>query len=1003
MIGRNISNYCIIGKLGDGGMGVVYLGEHLTLKSKAAIKTIKVEPGKQDYRQRFLREACTLAKLRHPNIAHVYDYGETPDGIPYLVMELVEGQTLKDLLAQKRLTLASSLQIIGEVAEALAEAHRGGVIHRDIKPSNIIVNERGEVKVVDFGIAKSVKVESPATGANADGLGSTVTSRDVIVGTPGYLSPEQAVASRVDARSDIFSLGALLYECIAGRPAFQGKDADDIRSKMLYDDPLPPSEFNREVSPDLDRLTLKALAKKADDRFQTADEFLTSLTRVHLHLADRETPPVPVGIPPVRSDPSIITTFIDTIRRPRLLVGVFLAAVTAALLLVGGASLYRRSPSLPPPHPEAVRSYTEGVDALVNGSYYRASRALQRAIGVDGKFALAHARLAETFSELDYEDKAKEAMLRADALLLTNMSGLSTDDATYVQAIHSAVTGDFEGAAAKYLEIAGRISDQNKALAYMSAARALEKSGFTGKAVETYRLLIEQHPQSAAAFLRLGVIHGRKLSQADAFGAFQTAEALYREQNNLDGVAEVLYQRGYLLNNLGKPDEAREHLQLALDTARAADAKPQAIKTLVQMGISFYLGAKSDIAEQYITSAVELAQAEGNENLVTNGLVDLGNVFYLRGKYDVAEKYFKQALEIAARSKGRRAEARAALSLGSLRMQQGKTDAAINSVEQALSFYNQGQYYKETSSALLLLGRARDYKGDYAAALEALGQQFRIAQKVGDQAQVAQSHVELGTSLQHQERYVEALEHFETSHRINQSLGLNQNVGYDLMNRGHLLWQLGRYDEARAVLDEAATVARRPGGENRQLLAWVEFFNARLALSRRDFPTAREKSEAAYQLSGQQFKDIAAQARYVSGLTFALSGTPRVGILQCNEALALAQLTGDPRLVAYAKLALAEAQLEGGDAGSALNNALSAQESFGRSGHLDSHWRALLIAALAERRMGEHGRAGEYARHATAVLSELSRRWGDAFGGYANRPDVQSYRGRLLDVIASVD
>jgi len=689
-----------------------------------------------------------------------------------------------------------------------------------------------------------------------------------------------------------------------------------------------------------------------------------------------------------------------TIRRERFFGAVILVSVVMTLLLIGGVSLYRRSSSPPPPHADAVRFYNEGVNALVNGAYYNASQAFERAVNADGKFALAQAWLALSYSELDYEDKATEAMLRANAQMLSDMSGLSADDGSYVQAIHRIITGDFEGAAVKFLEMAERAPDVAKPLAYLSAGRAFEKSGLIGKAIETYQLLIQQQPQSAAAFLRLGVVYGRKLSHADSFTALQTAEKLYREQNIQEGIAEALYQRGYLLNNLGKPDQAREQLQLALDVARGANATPQTIKTLVQLGISFYISGKSDISEQYIASALELALSEGSHYLVSNSLVDLGNVFFLRGKYDAAEKYFKQALEIAAQNKAKRAEARAALSLGSLRMQQGKTDSAINSVEQALSFYNKGQYYKETSSALLLLGRARDYKGDYAGAIEALGQQLQLAQKVGDQAQVAQSHVELGTSLQHQEKDAEALDHFETSHRINQSLGLNQNVGYDLMNSGNLLWQFGRYEEARAALNDAATIARRPGGENRQLLAWVELFNARLALSRRDFVTARDKSVTAYNLSRQQFKDIAAQARYVSGLTSALSGAPHVGISQCNEALALAQLTGTPRLVAYAKLALAEAQLEGGDAASALKTAFSAQESFRSSGQLDSHWRALLIAALASQRVGEQAKASEYARLAAAVLSELSRQWGEAFDRYSNRSDVLHYRKRLTEILA---
>src|ERR1041385_5150945 len=195
MIGETISHYRIIKKLGEGGMGVVYLGEDVLLQRRVAIKTLnsKRGSGDQHFRARFLREARAISALSHQNIANIYDYGETADGQPYIVMELVEGKTLVDLMRDQSLTIPRSIEIVKQVAEALSEAHHRGIVHRDIKPSNIAINERGIVKVLDFGLAKHVIVSS-SVGAQTAGFDAvhTQTREGIVIGTPMYLSPEQA-------------------------------------------------------------------------------------------------------------------------------------------------------------------------------------------------------------------------------------------------------------------------------------------------------------------------------------------------------------------------------------------------------------------------------------------------------------------------------------------------------------------------------------------------------------------------------------------------------------------------------------------------------------------------------------------------------------------------------------------------------------------------------------------------------------------------------------------
>jgi serine/threonine protein kinase len=277
MIGQTISNYRILKKLGEGGMGVVYLAEDMRLGRRVAIKLLTTAHN-QNFRARFLREARAISSLSHPNVATLYDYGESEDGQPFIVMELVEGETLTELLLASALTIVRAVEIIERVADALGAAHEQGIIHRDIKPSNVVVNERGVVKVLDFGLAKRLNEgQSGETEDGGEASSFTETRSDVVVGTPLYLSPEQATSAPVDARSDLFALGALLYECIAGRPAFDGANVFEIGVQVINRDPPPPSSINPRVPAELDRITMKALRKKPGERYQSAEEMRTEL------------------------------------------------------------------------------------------------------------------------------------------------------------------------------------------------------------------------------------------------------------------------------------------------------------------------------------------------------------------------------------------------------------------------------------------------------------------------------------------------------------------------------------------------------------------------------------------------------------------------------------------------------------------------------------------------------------------------------------------------------
>ncbi|HEU4529250.1 MAG TPA: Stk1 family PASTA domain-containing Ser/Thr kinase [Actinomycetota bacterium] len=271
--------YRVERELGRGGMAKVYLGADTVLGRQVAIKLLAPQFAEDEsFVQRFRREAQAAARLSNPNVVSVFDTG-TDGGVHFIVMEYVEGRTLEDYLAGGgRIMPDRALEIAEDVCGALSAAHAQGVIHRDIKPGNIMLTPSGQVKVADFGIARMTTTAE------------TVAQTAAVLGTASYLSPEQAQGEPVDGRSDIYSLGCVLYEMVTGRPPFLGDSPVAVASKHVLEQPTLPSKLNRDVSPDLDAVILRAMAKNAANRYQTAEELRSDLERVRRGLPVETTP-----------------------------------------------------------------------------------------------------------------------------------------------------------------------------------------------------------------------------------------------------------------------------------------------------------------------------------------------------------------------------------------------------------------------------------------------------------------------------------------------------------------------------------------------------------------------------------------------------------------------------------------------------------------------------------------------------------------------------------------
>jgi len=270
-----LSHYRIVSKIGAGGMGEVYLAEDLWLDRRVAIKLLPAESAADEQaNKRLIREAKAAAKLDHPNICSVYEVGEA-DGRSFIAMQYVEGETLYSRLKRKPIELRESLDIAIQIADALAEAHSSGIIHRDIKPQNIIITSRGQSKVMDFGLAKVLESKS-LTESTAE-TESLLTDPGTILGTVPYMSPEQVRGQSLDARSDIFSFGAVLYEMISGRQPFAAESAAATLSAILTQEPSPVARYSTQAPEELQRILRKCLEKDRERRYQTVRDLAIDL------------------------------------------------------------------------------------------------------------------------------------------------------------------------------------------------------------------------------------------------------------------------------------------------------------------------------------------------------------------------------------------------------------------------------------------------------------------------------------------------------------------------------------------------------------------------------------------------------------------------------------------------------------------------------------------------------------------------------------------------------
>lgn len=440
---ETLGRYQVEAEIGRGAMGVVYRARDPKIDRLVAIKTISLagqEPeDEQDYRERFLQEARAAGRLSHPGIVTIYDAGEQPETRePYLVMEYVSGQSLNRLLfaADGKLPVETALQFVIEIAEALDYAHSQGVIHRDIKPANILITEDGHAKIADFGVARLNQTLTTHTGQ--------------IFGSPAYMAPEQLTRGHADARSDLFSVGVMLYSMITGFRPFQGNSAETVCFKLMNVEPVPVTSFQAEVHPRLDRIVARAIAKEPDERFQTGSElardlreFLTSIN------GDVPTPgPLPLWATQTTRDLQLHNSA-DYFKHFSWQVGIAVLAIAAALTAWQINKDIRAAASIQPPAPPHLPSAPQILKAsLLRVIHHRphlaAKKSEPQSAAVPIDMAYMHLEILHHFPA------AKVSVLLDEKVVFDETLHIDNQRHTILRALEMEHTAKFDVASGKH-------------------------------------------------------------------------------------------------------------------------------------------------------------------------------------------------------------------------------------------------------------------------------------------------------------------------------------------------------------------------------------------------------------------------------------------------------------------------------------------------------------------------------------------------------------------------
>jgi serine/threonine protein kinase/Tfp pilus assembly protein PilF len=698
--------YTVIEKIGAGGMGEVYRALDTRLEREVALKLISDSYLVRDpaassppaatprsrvehSRERFLREARAVATLNHPNICAIYDVGER-EGQPYLVMELLRGETLQQYLSHHHLSPSEVITLGQQAASALAAAHSRGIIHRDIKPANLFVVESGrdrkQLKILDFGVAKKQGADTSPDSQFFEAQNNTATTTDAGImglttpgstfGTAAYMSPEQAKGDPLDHRTDLFSLGSVLYEMATGRPPFGDRSTAGVFAALLMKDPPPVSSLNPAMPSGLDSIIAKLLAKDRDQRYHSADELLADLEAISASASPSPTGTGPVAVytasPVVASPPPSPAG-----GRPHR-TRIFIVAALLLAALAAGAFLFRNHSSTQPPSPASKNSIivadfiNKTGDPVFDSTLNQALRVQLGQSPVLDIISQQHLRqslqflgrkqdepitpqIAHEIGEREGAVKAilsgtiaplgKAYVLSLDAQNIASGDDIATEEATapdkehVLDALNQVATG-MRGKLGESLSSIKRLNapfgqattpSLEAFRAYALGDEAHQKGNDIPEAEDHYKRALELDPKLAMAWARLGVIRLNTGASSEAADNFTKA---YQLSDNVSE-REKLYIAGqYYSTVLGNLNKSIETLQVA------TQEYPLQIENFINLGVRYL--AYGDLEKSAAANRTALALQPDNAAALDNGIAEAASL----GDATEGQRYIAEAQRI---------------------------------------------------------------------------------------------------------------------------------------------------------------------------------------------------------------------------------------------------------------------------------------------------------------------------------------------------------------------
>ncbi len=963
-VGSQVSHYRLDRVLGAGGMGEVFLARDLTLDRPVAIKFL-IEPDDEQGRRRLLAEARSVAALDHPSICTVHEVVTDEVSGDFIVMAYVEGETLATRLGRGRMQPSEMLAVMTPLFQALASAHRVGVVHRDIKPQNIVITPSGQPKLLDFGIAKRmISEDQPADATTA----SQVTGDGNVVGTLAYMSPEQIQGRPVDARSDLFSLGCVLYECLVGVRPFAGASRAEIIGRLLHVDPAAPSTVVPGLAPTYDTLCADLLRKVPSERFQSADEVLGAIRSLSPNYRSAETTRATAA--EVRG-PSRLS------RRQWMTL-----TVAAGVVALAGMGWFWRGAALPTASPEAIQWFDRGVEKLREGSYAGARSALLEAVRLSPEFIQAHLRLAEAKAELDDNGGAQEALLKVNALL-PSASRLPQEDQWRLEAVRSAVLRDHDRAIAAYRQLAD--VSPNTASVWLDVGRAEEAAGRRAAALENFARAVKLDGQYAAARVRLGVVQSQGGQSAAAIASLDEAIRLYQAGANVEGEAEATLRKAAVHSARRELDGARTAL------ARVAEISADPRYVSLRLRAAF-ARARLALADGQFQEAETLSRAASDEairarllTIASDGLRDLGTALLVAGRRADADVQFTKAIDLAIEQRADRAEMQARLQQAALRLQDDRYKDVIAMTDAPLQFFATGRYVRNEAEAKSILARAHEGLEQYDQARQLASEVLALATSIDDQVLIGVSLDNLAGQAERLGQLPEALalrERLETLHRERSD---HTSLGYDLVNRAELLIRLGRGDEGEVALSEVERAIATGREAYRGRARRVALMRAlRAAIEGRHGQVEASARVAMGPGASPASDDTALFAQILAEYARAQAGTSRVAVATIAAWPSQASRPSFVRECAYWVARTLLLRREPGRARTLVEDAWGAAPV---RNNLELRWRLAAVAAQASADGGT-GTGATMRTSARDDLAALLGQWAAQGTRYGTRPDL---------------